>query len=511
VTAPLRGVLEAMAGRRVVVLGEAILDSYLEGRAGALSREAPVPVVGVARRVDAAGGAANTAVNLQALGARVDLLSVVGDDDEGERLRAALTDAGVDGASVLVEAGRRTLAKQRVVAGNQILVRFDTGSTSGLPIQLEDDLIDRLLEIGDDADAIVVSDYAYGVVSERLVAALVEVRRRARKAGRDEPIVVVDARDPSRHARLQPTAAKPNYSEAVRLLGEHEVEDPEARARQIVAGRDRLLERTGARLVAVTLDQAGAVMLERDGQPYRTYARPSDDGRACGAGDTYAAALALALAAGGSIPVVAEIASAAASVVVGKNRTASCTLAELGEAVGQPAKRIDSEDRLREHVAFLRAQGQRIVFTNGCFDLLHRGHVTYLGRAKALGDTLIVGVNSDASVRDLKGPDRPINDIDDRLGVLEALSCVDHVAVFDAPTPMSLIEAVQPDIYVKGGDYRVEDLPEALVVTALGGTVRILPYVDDHSTTELIARLRRDPRAGETATGTTDPREAVRV
>jgi D-beta-D-heptose 7-phosphate kinase/D-beta-D-heptose 1-phosphate adenosyltransferase len=489
-TSTLQAALREFAGLRLVVVGEAMLDSYLEGRAAKLSREAPVPVVSVERRIDAPGGAANAAVNARALGAEVDLVSIVGDDEEAARLREAMRERDVDDGNVLAEPDRRTLAKQRVVASGQILLRFDTGSTAPPGVAAEDALIDRLLEAGRDADGILVSDYAYGVVGDRVVAALLELERQARKAGRREPVVVVDARDPARHARLRPAATKPNYGEAARLLGEQEVQGVEARARQIAAGRERLLERTGARIVAVTLDQGGAMILERDGQGYRTYARPRADEQANGAGDTYAATLALALAIGGSVPVAAELASAAAAVAVGQKRTAACTAAALSEAVGSTGKRIESLDRLRERVAYLRSQGQRLVFTNGCFDLLHRGHISYLVRAKALGDALIVGVNSDDSVRSLKGPSRPINGLDDRLGVLEALSCVDHVVPFEAPRPDELIEIVRPDVFVKGGDYREETLPEASLVAALGGTVRILPYIEDHSTTQLIARMR---------------------
>lgn len=474
----------AFAGRRVVVIGEAMLDTYLIGRADRLSREAPVPVVSLERRVDAAGGAANAAVNLRALGARVELLSAIGTDDEADRLRAALREARVPDHDVLPVPGRRTLAKQRVLAREQVLVRFDSGSVEPLPADIEDVLIDRLHGVIAGADAVLISDYAYGVLGERVQAALREAIER------HGPVVVVDARDPARHARLRPTAVKPNYAEAVRLLGEQELWDPEGRARQIVAGAEVLARRTGARVMAVTLDQAGAVVLEHGRDPYRTYARPTPDERACGAGDTYAAALTLAFASGASVPVAAELAAAASSVVVTRAGTAVCTAAELAAAVGRTGKRLATANELRERVTALRGEGRRIVFTNGCFDLLHRGHVSYLTRAKALGDALIVAVNGDDSVRRLKGPERPLNPLDDRLGVLEALSCIDHVIAFDEPTPAALIELVRPDIYVKGGDYSLDTLPEAGQVEALGGQVRILPYMDDRSTTGLIARMR---------------------
>ena len=480
--------LDAMRGRRVLVIGEAMLDTWLRGHANRLSREAPVPVVALDERDDAPGGAGNSAVNLRSLGASVELISVVGQDEEAVRLRASLGAAGIDDHFIIPIAGRRTLAKQRVVATDQVLVRFDSGTAEPIPADVEDALIARIQALVPEVDAVLVSDYAYGVVGPRLTSALAEAVEAAGPSHR--PVVAVDARDPSRHARLAPAVTKPNYSEAVRLLGEQEVTGADARAAQIVAGAETLHRRTGATIVAVTLDRAGAVILERGRPPFRTWARPTTDQQACGAGDTYSAAFTLALAAGAATTVAAELAATAAGVVVRRDGTAVCSLADLAGALGRTTKRLTSADGLRARVDALRAEGHRIVFTNGCFDLLHRGHVTYLSRAKALGDVLVVGVNSDASVRGLKGPERPVNRLEDRLGVLEALSCVDHVVPFDAPRPDALISAIRPDVFVKGGDYRRETLPEVELVERLGGTVRILSYVDDYSTTGLIERLR---------------------
>jgi D-beta-D-heptose 7-phosphate kinase/D-beta-D-heptose 1-phosphate adenosyltransferase len=489
----LSSLLPALRGGRVVVVGEAILDSYLHGRADRMSREAPVPIVELDGRTDAPGGAANTAVNIARLGGEASLLSVVGADSEAERLRVGLREAGVDADGLLRRRDRTTLAKQRLIAGGQMLVRFDTGSTDPVDARTEDELIGRLTELHAAADAIVVSDYGYGVLTDRVVTALAELQRQ-------RPVVlVVDARDLRRYARVGATAVKPNYAEAVRLLGERELPDPGARAAQVGSQGERLLELTGARIVALTVDTDGAFVFEQGQPAYRTYARPRSHSRAAGAGDTFVATLALALAGSLSTPVAAELASTAAAVVVGKEGTASCTWEELEEAVSTAAgKRLAAADRLAARIAFHRDQGRRIVFTNGVFDILHRGHITYLNRAKALGDVLVVAVNSDASVRRLKGEERPINGLDDRLEVLEALSCVDHVVAFEEDTPADLIRIVRPDVYAKGGDYTPERLPEAPLVEALGGTVQILPYIEDRSTTGVIARVR----AGEVATGT---------
>jgi D-beta-D-heptose 7-phosphate kinase/D-beta-D-heptose 1-phosphate adenosyltransferase len=302
---------------------------------------------------------------------------------------------------------------------------------------------------------------------------------------------VVDARDLAHYRGLGPTAVKPNYAEAASLLGQSPLADAGARVRQLEAAQARLLRLTGAQVCAVTLDTHGGLVFERGRAAYRTYARPSPAARATGAGDTFAAALGLALAAGADTPTAAEIASAAAGVVVGRDGTAVCSALELRASLhGESQGKLLEERHLDAWLAASRAQGRRVVFTNGCFDLLHRGHVTCLSRAKSLGDVLVVGLNSDASVRRLKGADRPINAWDDRAQVLAALSCVDLVAGFDQDTPEALIRIVRPDVFVKGGDYSLASLPEAQLVEAQGGRVVILPYFEDRSTTHLIGRIR---------------------
>ena len=476
--------LRGFVGCRVVVLGEAMLDSYVRGSAERLSREAPVPIVTLRERVDAPGGAGNAAVNVAALGGLPLFISACGRDAERDRLVAALEAHRVPTADVLARPRRTTLAKERILADGQILVRLDSGSLDAIDAETEDELIARLAAAHAIADAVIVSDYDYGVVTPRVVAALGELQ-----AAHPLPLVV-DARDPSRYRRLAVTAVKPNYSEAVRLLGERELRGTDARVHQIGTHGDRLLELTGAQIVAVTVDTDGAFVFERGHPPYRTYSRPHSHSRAAGAGDTFVAALTLALATGAATPEAAELASSAAAVVVAQDGTTACTAAALEQSISTVGKRIVERERLGARLAFLRAQGRRIVFTNGCFDIIHRGHITYLNRAKALGDVLIVGVNSDASVERLKGPGRPINGLDDRLHVLEALSCVDFVVPFDEDTPIELLRLVQPHVFVKGGDYSLETLPEAPVVAGLGGTVQILPFVEDRSTSGIIERVR---------------------
>jgi D-beta-D-heptose 7-phosphate kinase / D-beta-D-heptose 1-phosphate adenosyltransferase len=482
--------LQAMAGKRVLVVGESILDAYVTGHVARLCREAPVPILDVDAWTDAAGGAANTAANVRSLGGEPILVSMTGADAEGDRLREALRVAGVGTSHVPAGERRQTLAKQRLLAGEQMLLRFDAGTTEALDEDDEARVLAALEAAHEEADAVLVSDYGYGIVTAAVRDAIARLQAR-----RPLPLVV-DARDLRAWARCAPSAVKPNYLEAVRLLGLAELHDAQARAIQVGAHGRRLLEITAARLVALTLDRDGALAFEAERPPYRTYARPAASSRAAGAGDTFAAVLALGLAVGLDAPALVELASAAAGVVVARDGTSTCAAEELAASLATVrGKRVDGPDGLARRLAADRRDGRRIVFTNGCFDIIHRGHVTYLNRAKALGDVLVVAVNDDASVRGLKGPDRPINSLDDRLSVLEALSCVDVVVQFGEATPKQLIRAAQPDIFVKGGDYSRDRLPEATLVEELGGEVRLLPYVADQSTTAIVRRVRA---AGDT-------------
>ena len=476
-------IVGAFRGLRALVLGEAILDRYLEGTVASVSREAPVPVVRLSGRREVAGGAANTAANARRLGSDVTFLSVTGDDVEGETLGAALAAAGVETGDLLVDPSRRTLAKTRVVASGQILVRFDEGTTDALEPETERALAERLRRLFPAVDAVVVSDYGYGILTPAALGALARLQARAPR------VVVADSRNLRAYAGVGPTAVKPNYSEALALLAPLEVQG-RGRTELVAAEGERILQASGARIAAVTLDAEGAVVVERGRPAYRTYWEPTVQRSTTGAGDTFAAALALALAAGAEGPEAAEVASAAAALVVAKEGTSACGADELTESLAGGEKHLADVERVALRVALEREQGRRIVFTNGCFDILHRGHVTLLSRAKALGDILVVGINSDEGVRRLKGSGRPVNPLEDRIQVLSALSSVDYIVAFEEETPHALLRAVRPDVFVKGGDYTLETLPERALVEELGGDVRILPYVEDRSTTSVIERIR---------------------
>jgi D-beta-D-heptose 7-phosphate kinase / D-beta-D-heptose 1-phosphate adenosyltransferase len=478
--------IDAFAGQRVAVLGDAMLDSYLEGRGGRLCREAPVPSIRLLARRDVPGGAANVAVNVRALGGHVVFLSAVGADREGDLLREILTERGVNAEHVLPVASRNTLVKHRVLADSQILLRFDQGDAQAVDSPVEQALIERLERLLPHCDSLIVSDYDYGVVTGRLIAWLVERSRRLPRT-----LIVDSRRRLSAFREMGATAVKPNYQEAIELLGERALDQPRSRIEQIARQGACILERTGARIAAVTLDEDGAILLERGQPAYRTCAGQARRCCVAGAGDTFTSALALALAAGACTPAAGDLAAAAAAVVVGKEWTAVCSARELRQYIFAEGKHIPELSRLAARVDYYRQQGQRVVFTNGCFDILHRGHITFLNQARTLGDVLIVAVNGDASIERLKGPGRPINALADRLDVLAALDCIDHLIEFQEDTAWSLIRALRPHVFVKGGNYRYQDIPEAPLMETLGGRVEILPYLPNCSTTGLIGRIQR--------------------
>ncbi|GER23112.1 bifunctional protein HldE [Zafaria cholistanensis] len=500
--------LVAGVAPRVVVVGDVILDGWWQGAIERLCREAPVPVVELRERAEAAGGAANTAVNAAQLGGQVSLAGLVGEDAAGERLRALLVRAGVDTSALVAHPGTVTTRKSRVLAGDQILLRIDEQSGTP-PAEALSALAARLPRLLRDADVVVVCDYGSGTLRGPVRDVLLGLRSPGTGSGSGsaghEPLVIVDAHDPHAWRALRPDVATPNAAEAARLLDktlDRALPPGQDRASVLALRRTALLKATKARCVLVTLDQDGTLALPESGPEHRTWARPAEEKRASGAGDTFVACLAVGLAAGLRLPTAQDLAQAAAEVVVRRPGTSVCTTADLKAHLGGlAATALDLEGlacRIRDH----HAQGHRVVLTNGCFDVLHRGHTRYLELAKQLGDVLVVALNDDDSVRRLKGPERPINSAPDRAAVIAALSCVDYVTVFPTNTAVPLIEALRPHVYAKGGDYTPEMLPETDAVRAYGGTVAILDYVADHSTTDVIRRIRTavpeaDGSAGE--------------
>jgi rfaE bifunctional protein kinase chain/domain/rfaE bifunctional protein nucleotidyltransferase chain/domain len=460
-------ILAALQGRRprILVLGDVLLDRWCEGGAERLCREGPVPVLDVARVVDAPGGAGNTAMNLAALGAEVVLAGVAGDDEPGAALAACLDRAGVCTRGTLVRrAGHSTSVKSRMLAGGQLLLRVD----SCRPAEEDEarEVSDRALAALAGADAVVVCDYGLG--------ALAALDRAALRSGAHA--LVVDARRFHEWASLRADVATPNAQEAADLLGEP---TPHGDRRAWAEGHARELgSATGAEHTLVTLDRDGTVLLGLPGSVHATAARPAPEQNAVGAGDTFVAGLAYALAVGLPVEASADVGQAAADVVVGLPGTSTCTGERLAAALrGEPARRVSTLAVAREAAAAARAAGHAVVLTNGVFDGLHRGHTAFLEDAARMGGLLVVGVNSDQSAHRLHGTP-PSAAEDDRAAVVAALASVDHALVFDSETAVPLIEALAPDVYVKGGDYLPGMLAEAGAVEAVGGRLETLGWTE---------------------------------
>ncbi|RMH00882.1 MAG: bifunctional D-glycero-beta-D-manno-heptose-7-phosphate kinase/D-glycero-beta-D-manno-heptose 1-phosphate adenylyltransferase HldE [Planctomycetota bacterium] len=473
-------VLQELAEPRVAVVGDFMLDHYLWGDAGRVSPEAPVPVVHARREEHRLGGAGNVVANLAGLGARVGCFGAVGRDEPGRRLAAGLEECGADTAGLVTCRDRPTTQKIRVMARSQQMLRVDREE----PEPLSDAEAEALLAALTAAewDAVVLSDYGKGVLSDRILAAvLAEARRRG------VPSLV----DPKRRdfaAYAGATAITPNRAEAEAALGRL-LPDLDA----LAAGGEELRRQAGVEVLLITLSAEGMFLVRADREPLHlpTAARQVYD--VTGAGDTVIAALAAALAAGRDWETSVRLANAAAGLAVARVGTAAVGRQELLHhlSAASPDRKVVHGEALAPALAELRREANRIVFTNGCFDILHAGHVRYLAAARALGDALVVGLNDDDSVRRLKGQDRPFNPLADRAEVLAALESVDLVVPFAEDTPAELIERVRPDVLAKGADWAEKGVVGAEFVRAHGGEVRLIDLLPGRSTTGLAERIRR--------------------
>jgi D-beta-D-heptose 7-phosphate kinase/D-beta-D-heptose 1-phosphate adenosyltransferase len=478
---------------RVLVIGDVMLDSYLEGTAHRLCREGPVPVVQRQGEEHVPGGAANAAANLRALAASVTLLGVVGDDEAGSRLRAALCALGVDNI-VVIDRDVVTLQKMRIMADGQYAVRFDTGTSWQPTERMAATLLARLQSAHAQADVVVISDYGYGVLSP-----LVIDRLRRLQAARPLPLIV-DGKDLRRAAALSATVVTPNHHEAAAIAEPGSTQPAEPDAADIERIARKLLAQIDTEWAAVTMAAGGVLLAGRDGSITHLPAHPVAHANDVGAGDSFTAAMALALGVGATAQDAATIAVEASGLAVTKRRTAVVESGELLQRVSiRSAPAATPLAALQREIEQARATGGTIVFTNGVFDILHAGHVQFLRAARELGDVLIVGVNSDHSARLLKGEGRPVTGERDRAALVAALDPVDHVLIFDGETPEAVIRALKPDIHVKGGDYAHLPLPEAHAVAECGGRTVILPLSGETSTSTVIERILRLATSAEVA------------
>ncbi len=460
---------------QVLVVGDVILDQFVYGQARRISPEAPVPVVHATHERYFPGGAANVMANLQAFGADVRGLAVVGPDADSTLLKELLGAHGVSSEHFVAQPDWSTPRKCRVVAEKQHALRIDFEQQCRIDSRTIAALAGAAQQLIPDCDVVVVSDYAKGTLSPLLIQSIVAM---ARDLGRP---VIVDPKgcDASRYTSA--TVLTPNQAETEALTGVS-IHDDASLAR--AAGALRQL--ADADWVIVTRGEQGMALMGNDLTWIPPHAACAQD--VSGAGDTVVAATAFALAAGLTVPGAAAIANAAAAMAVARPGIATLSRAELLAAAGteSPSSSVVTRHDLRQHVCRLRRLGKRIVFTNGCFDVIHRGHLEYLEQSRALGDVLIVGLNSDASVRRLKGPGRPVNCETDRARVLAGLRCVDYVVLFEEDTPYELIQELRPDVLTKGGDYNRADV----VGHDLVADTRVLTLVPGRSTTSLIDAMR---------------------
>lgn len=497
---------------RTLVIGDAMLDTYLEGTAARLCSEGPVPVVRKTLELRLPGGAANTAANLRALEAEVTLLSFAGRDSAGALLRSALRERGVDDGGLIEDEQASTLHKLRILADGQYVVRFDDEDTHTYTQKSQQALLAAFAEAFARCDVVVISDYCYGVVSDALLTRLRELRERHPKP------LLADSKQLLRFRGARATIVTPNVLEARLLVGQNTRGDDAPGAGggttpfpQVERLGRQLLALLDTELVAITMASDGVMLVPRQGSPTHIPAHPVRRAHDIGAGDSFVASLALSLAAGADAYEAARIGIDAAGIAVTRPWTSMVSAQELLQRVSLRTYATQasqqgplSEAEAREALARLcaqldreRAAGRRIVFTNGVFDILHAGHVHLLRQAKQSGDVLVVGVNSDRGARRLKGEHRPINNERDRAALVAALDPVDHVILFDEETPEALIRALRPHLHVKGGDYADEQLPEAGVVREFGGQVVIVPLIGNTSTSSVIDRILALATPGE--------------
>lgn len=478
----LRAVDSGFAGASVLVVGDVMLDRYVWGDVARISPEAPVPVVRVKSRSVAAGGAANVAANLAGLGVRTSLIGVRGNDAFGITLSSLLAEIGVSVDGLIAVAGRPTITKTRIIGGHQQMLRLDDENVLPIGAAVEDALIDAVEHGLEAATVVVLSDYAKGVLTGRCCREII-----ARAAARGIP-VLVDPKGTDYEKYSGATAVTPNVKELAAATGESE-EDRE----RLYAAATRLRERFGIGKWVITEGERGISLLNgASSHHFPATAREVFD--VSGAGDTVMAVLAASIAAQLPIEDAVRLANVAGGVVVGKVGTSPIERTELIDAVdrkrsSEQARKIVEIDRLLKWVADWRARGERIVFTNGCFDLIHAGHVTYLEKAREEGHRLVVGINTDQSVRRLKGSNRPIVHELDRARVLGSLSSIDAVVFFDTDTPLDLIQAIRPDVLVKGDDYSFDDVVGSKEIRDWNGRVVLVPRVEGRSTTGILDRI----------------------
>jgi D-beta-D-heptose 7-phosphate kinase/D-beta-D-heptose 1-phosphate adenosyltransferase len=469
------------AALRILVIGDVMLDRSIWGDVDRISPEAPVPVLRSVRTTSAPGGSANVVMNLVGLGVKAAQAGFWGNDSEMRELRALLGPAGVD-VSGMVLSGHSTISKTRIVSRNQQLLRLDVETADPRPAAEHEALLERSRELVRAADAVILSDYAKGALSAELCQAVIALARERRIP------VLVDPKGQDFAKYAGATTICPNLQELGLVTGIASRNLPE-----LLLAAQKLVMQLGIDYMTVTMSEKGIRILYRDAV-FHSPTRAREVFDVTGAGDTVIATLAASLAAGLDAETAVTLSNIAAGIVVAKTGTSPISRNELVAAftastqMKGPDKILDLEPLL-VRLAEWRANGDRIVFTNGCFDILHVGHITLLEQCREFGDKVVIGLNSDASIKGLKGPGRPVVGQKERARVLAALGSTDAVIIFDDATPLELIRSLRPDVLVKGGDYTASTIVGADDVTTWGGRVEIVPTVTGASTTNTIRKM----------------------
>ncbi len=473
----LESLIQKLPEGRVLCIGDVMLDRFITGEVERISPEAPIPILRIDDERTMLGGAGNVARNISSLGGNVSLISVIGEDPAGQEVEDLLTDvAGLD-SHLIVEPQRLTTQKSRFVSGNQQMLRADKETTEILSHEAAQILLEIAAEELAECGALMVSDYGKGVLSDAVLAKLINLARSQKKP------IIVDPKGKDYSCYAGATLVTPNRRELELASGMPTHTDTE-----VVDAAARLMEQTGIEGILATRSNDGMSLIQRGAPAWHLPAEARAVFDVSGAGDTVCAAMALSLAAQGNLHDAAKLANAAAGLVVAKAGTATVLIQELITSLA--AHPVFDDENIMVQVTEWQNAGLRVGFTNGCFDILHNGHRSLLQQARDACDRLIVAVNTDASVRKLKGQDRPLNNEMDRASLLSSLKMVDAVVLFGDDTPLRLIELIKPNVLVKGADYQENEIVGAAAVKAAGGMIVRARLVDGLSTTNTIARMR---------------------
>ncbi|MFC1559862.1 D-glycero-beta-D-manno-heptose-7-phosphate kinase [Candidatus Margulisiibacteriota bacterium] len=477
--------LAQFKNKKILVIGDIMLDEHIWSRVDRTSPEAPVPVADVTSITHVPGGAANVANNIRALGGDPILIGAIGRDSSGSKLVKALKKNKISPAFLIKEIKRPTTLKSRIIAANQQVVRVDREEKGKINDAIERKIVASLKKLIPRSDAVIISDYGKGLLTDTVIKHVIRLSKKNRIP------VSADPKGADYRKYRGVTVITPNNKEA-QAASKIEIND----GKSLLKAGKQLLQIVKSDYVLITRGNNGMSLFTRgSGKAFHIPAIPREVFDITGAGDTVISALTLSLASGIGIKDSVVLSNYAASVAITKVGTAPVYLDELGKSLSEKAaahKKIKSRFELKEILKKKKQEGSRVVFTNGCFDLLHVGHIRYLEEAKKYGDILVIGLNSDSSVKKIKAKNRPYNPQSERAEILAALETVDYITIFSEDTPKSIILELKPDVQVKGGDYkRISSLPEAKAVRSYGGKVIIVPETKNKSSTKLINKIRR--------------------